>query len=329
MGGPPGGGGYGAAPGQPGMGGTPPVQFGDAGGTAKKTGFLTDSWTLVSGGAVLMGIVAAAITFVLSGLGVGVMIGAGAGIGLVLAVVLMVVGKAKMLHTVGGVGIALVVSALGAGGMWFITHPSLHIDNQGKTALKIYVDGESVATVKPGAHTSVFVHKGEHKLGYSKDGDKKPSETTKAELKMFKGHLYNPGKTACYWLVVDVYGKASAHGKEQGPQPLQEFYTFDSVDNWFTENPEYVKVKKKEKGKVKTSLQHANMCMEFKACSVKVRSALIDCQIKALDITDDAAYDKAFQACGDAAAAGCKGGAVDTAAAKTAEDGAEKAAKDK
>jgi hypothetical protein len=298
----------------------------------KKTGFLTDSWALVSGGATVVGLLAAAITFVLSGLGVAVMIGVGAGLGLVLAVVLMLVGKAKMLHTVGGVGIALVVSAIGAGGMWFITHPSVHIDNQGKTALNIYVDGEKVETLKPGAHASVFVHKGERKLGYSTDKEKKPTETTKADVKMFKGHLYNPGKTACYWLVVDVYGKASAHGKQQGPQLIEEFYTFDSVDNWFTENPEYVSVKKKEKGKVKVSLQHAKMCMEFSKCSVKVRNALVECQIKALDITNDDAYDKAFQACGDKAAASCgAGNADDAAAAKKGDDeeGGEKAAKGK
>jgi hypothetical protein len=119
-----------------------------------------------------------------------------------------------------------------------------------------------------------------------------------------KAHLYNPGKTACYWLVVDVYGRASAEGKSWGPQPIQEFYVFDSVDNWFTDNPQSVTINtKKEKGKVKVALQRAVQCMDFTSCPLSVREKLIDCERKNID------NDEAFNACHDAATADCKASA--------------------
>ena len=141
-----------------------------------------------------------------------------------------------------------------------------------------------------------------------------------------KGTLYNPGKSACYWLEVDTYGKASTSGVAAGPQPMKEFYSFDSVNNWFKDNPESVKLnrKKGEKGKVQTALQRAKACMEFVKCPVAVREKLILCQRKAFDAENDSA----FEACGDEAVASCEAaGGEEAPAAPSSQPSASASAK--
>jgi hypothetical protein len=293
MGGPPMGG--------PPMGG-PPGGFG--GGPSKGGGGFLRSWAVASPVAVVAALIAAGVTFLLSFLPVAAMAGIGAGIALVLAIGIGLVGRAKMLHLIGMAGIGLVGGAIGGGAMWFLTHPGVYVDNASNEPINVYVDGEKIATVKADSHLLVNIDKGSHKLGWSPEGDKKPKKTVKAEIGMFKAHLYNPGKTACYWLVVDTYGAVSAAGKKDGPQPLEEFYVFDEVNNWFSENPEFVTVDKKSKGKTQTAVQRAKMCMQFKECGLKVREKLIECQQKAISADDESAFDS----CGDKAAQSCKPG---------------------
>ena len=289
---------FGAAPGM--MSGSPVL----AAAGAKKPGFLA-SWQVLSGGAVVCALIAAGIMFVMPDMAIGVIAGIAAGIGLVLSVVLALIARPKIIHAVGAVAIGLVGGAAGGAGMWFFTHPTLHVDNAGKDAIKIYVDGKSVLSVAANSNNTVNVHKGSHTLGWSKDGETKPTGTVKADLSPTKAHLYNPNKTACYWLVVDTYGKASASSTAWGPQPLQEFYAFDTVDNWFSDNPQSVTINtKREKGKVKVALQRAVACMAFANCQTSVRDKFIDCQRKAIAADNE----DAFNACDTTAAAECKPG---------------------
>jgi hypothetical protein len=203
-------------------------------------------------------------------------------------------------------GVVVVGLAIAAGGGWFALHPTTYVDNAGKKTLNVYVDGKKVATLEAGDHESLSLMTGSHEFGYSPKGKKKPTETVKGDVGMFKSHLYNPGKTACYWLVVDRYGRTSGSGPS-GPLKIKEFYQFSKVDNWFSENPEVVRLKKKQKGKTKVALQRAKMCMQFRDCALKVRQSLVKCQSKALDADDEAAFD----ACGDKAQSSCKSGGGD------------------
>ena len=250
---------------------------------------------------VVCGVVGVGVAFVLSSFPIAVMGGVGAVIGVILGIVGVVVTKPGMLNSIAMAGTALLVGGGGGAGMWFLTHPGVWVDNPSADTLTIFVDGEKIGTVKPNANAKFNIAKGERKLGYATGKAKKPEETVKADVEMGGNHLYNPGKTGCYWLQVDVYGSANAGTKKQGPLEIKEFYTFDSVDNWFKDNPEVVSVDKKSSGTTKTAVRYANMCMEFKKCSLAVRDKLAKCTIKAFDKESE----EAMQACGDEAAAKC------------------------
>ena len=113
-----------------------------------------------------------------------------------------------------------------------------------------------------------------------------------ADIGMSGGNLYNPGKTGCYWLVVDVYGEASADDDQHGPLALAEFYHFDKVDNWFSGNPDFVTVNENQSGTTKTSLQLFEDCIAYNHCKDNVRDKLIACIAKAAEKQDkDGAQD--------------------------------------
>jgi hypothetical protein len=249
------------------------------------------------------GLIPGAAMFVMPDMPVGLVAGIAAGGGLVLSVVLSIIARPKVLHAVGAVAIGLVCGAAAGGGMWFFSHPTLHVDNAGKEAIKIYVDGKAVLTVPANSNDTVMVYKGSHTFGWSKGSESKPEAgTVKGVMSPMKAHLYNPAKTACYWLEVDTYGKASASGLASGPQSMQEFYAFDKVDTWFGDNPQSVKINtKREKGKVKVALQRAVACMAFSSCATTVREKYIECQRKAMAADNE----DAFNACDGTAAAEC------------------------
>jgi hypothetical protein len=94
-------------------------------------------------------------------------------------------------------------------------------------------------------------------------------------------HLYNPGRTACYWLEVSTYGSANDKGMVQGPQALDDFYTFKHIDNWFVENPKSISTK--GSGGTRVSVAPMKICEELveHGCSVAVRNDMMDCAIKA------------------------------------------------
>lgn len=207
---------------------------------------------------------------------------------------------------IGALVTGLLVGPVGAGVAWAVAHPSVHVDNATAESIQLWIDGQPSIVVpsnQGGAvPPSVDVSYGSHKFGYSKSGASQPEATVDADVTMHDAHLYNPGKTACYWLDADAYGSATVHGIVQGPQPIKEFYSFDKVDTWFGGNPQSITVQNGNSGGTRVALQRASECMELARanCPVAAREALIDCERGARD-------DASFDACTAKARASCGG----------------------
>ena len=158
--------------------------------------------------------------------------------------------------------IAALVTPPAAGTVYMLAHPSVRIDNAGTTTLQIWVDGVATKLAAPNDDRPVWmwVTYGKHTFGYSGVGADRPEHTTEVDVTMRGDHLYNPGKTACYRLVVDRYGDASTSGEPHGPVPVSEYYTFHDIYTWFANNPDRVQVSSDSSGTTKTALQRMDDC---------------------------------------------------------------------
>jgi hypothetical protein len=208
-----------------------------------------------------------------------------------------------MFFGAGTLTFALIAAPLFAGGTWFFAHPQVHIDNAGPDALQIWLDGKKSIVVPSNVNgsppPSIFVPKGKHVFGWSKEGAAAPEGTADANVTMNDAHVYNPEETACYWLVADSYGSASVMGVQKGPQPIQEFYTFDKVDTWFGDNPQTISVDHSSRGGTRVALQRAKACMYLAehGCDAADRDKFIECEKAATD-------DESFKKCEDAVSCG-------------------------
>jgi hypothetical protein len=195
----------------------------------------------------------------------------------------------------GSLTIGLLLAPGAALGVWFAAHPQVHIDNAGASAMQIWVDDKPRMVVQANAsgaeQPSMYVPFGKHTFGYSPVGEARPVATVEGNAKMMDDFLYNPGETACYWLIADSYGSASVSGIAQGPQPIQEFYSFDNIDTWFGENPQSVSVSNGRTGDTRIALQRAKACMDLveHGCSIEVRQQFQTCVRTA---NTDADFDK-------------------------------------
>jgi hypothetical protein len=212
----------------------------------------------------------------------------------------------SMFFGAGTLTFALVAAPLFAAGTWYVAHPQVHVDNAGNEALQIWLDGKKSVVVPVNTNgvspPSIFVPKGKHTFGWSKEGATAPQATVDANVTMNDAHLYNPEETGCYWLVADSYGAASVMGVEKGPQPVREFYSFDKVDTWFGENPQSISVQSGQGGGTRVALQRAKACMYLAehGCDAEARDKFIACQKAAND-------EAAFNRCEDAVACGTVG----------------------
>ena len=209
----------------------------------------------------------------------------------------------SMFFGAGTLTFALIAAPLFAGGVWFVAHPQVHIDNAGADTLQIWMDGKKSIVVPSNVNgavpPSIYVPKGKHVFGWSKEGAEAPTATVDANVTMNDAHVYNPEETACYWLVADSYGASSVMGVQKGPQPVQEFYSFDKVDTWFGDNPQSISVESGQSGGTRVALQRAKACMYLAShgCDAEARDKFIDCEKAA---TDDASFKK----CEDAVSCG-------------------------
>jgi hypothetical protein len=204
---------------------------------------------------------------------------------------------------------ALVVALGAAAFVAFAVRPEVYIDNGGAQPAQIWIDGKpsivAQSTLNKGqTRATIEVPIGTHVFGWSPVGAKAPVGQTKPRKVEWMGdHLYNPNSTACYWLDVSVYGSASSKGMQQGPQPVDEFYTFSSINNWFKDNP--TSISTKSSGETRTAINTIKYCQELTAqgCPVEVRSAFAGCIAKAV-----AADSKpAIETCVSEAAKTCAG----------------------
>ena len=169
-------------------------------------------------------------------------------------------------------------------GAWFFygTHEEVVVDNKGAMEVTIFVDGTKVASIPPNVletkPKSIRLTRGKHKLGYAMGSVDKPVESTDVEVTDAPVHLYNPGKTSCYW----VYGGAS------GPRHVEDYYEFPSIDGWFIPSSAGV------------SLQRNRACVDLaeKHCPLALRNELVDCQARAATAAENTrCVDQAFDAC--------------------------------
>jgi hypothetical protein len=202
---------------------------------------------------------------------------------------------------------ALVVAAGAAALVAFAVRPEVYVDNGGKEPVQIWIDGKPsivapATRAKGQTRPTIEVSKGSHVFGWSKVGASAPTGQTKPRaVELFGDHLYNPNSTACYWLEVSTYGTANAKGMQQGPQPLDEFYTFKSISNWFKDNPPSVSTK--SSGETRTAINTMKVCEELTedGCSMEVKKSFTLCAGKAYAKDDKNAFDD----CINEAAKGC------------------------
>src|SRR5690606_14844209 len=99
------------SPGPGGHAAGPPVVRGDVGG--KPRGLL-HTWAATAGSAALAGLLAAAATFAMTDVSLAFLTGMGTGIGLVFVVLLLILGRPRLLHAIGALPLGLAVAAAGS-----------------------------------------------------------------------------------------------------------------------------------------------------------------------------------------------------------------------
>jgi hypothetical protein len=202
--------------------------------------------------------------------------------------------------------IALFVTGGASTFVSFAVRPSVHIDNASKQAVQVWVDGKPSVVAQPvsglGERPTINLPMGQHTFGWSPVGASAPVETTAARKVAWLGdHLYNPGKTTCYDLDLTIYGSASGKGKQQGIQPIDDFYTFDHVDNWFKENPHTVSTK--GSGATRMALLPVEVCASLaeQGCALPIRTEMVECLRKTqgtiVQLGVKACIEKAVQRC--------------------------------
>ena len=187
----------------------------------------------------------------------------------------------------GALAVALLVAPAASLAVWLSPTRRCISTTPGTRRSRSRVDGAPRIVVQPNAPDrpppSIWVAYGKHTFGYSKVGAAGPEGTVDAAATILDDFLYNPARTACYWLVADRYGSASVDGIAQGPQPIKEFYAFDKVNTWFGDNPQSVQVSTGESGDTRVALQRAKACMQLaeQGCDAAARERFTSCEIAA------------------------------------------------
>lgn len=173
--------------------------------------------------------------------------------------------KLRMIVTI----VAVVVIAIGGSiaGIYFYTHPQLYMVNTtGADGVSVFIDGEAVATKlrnataeAPGLTESTHIASGTHKVE-AKDASGRVLESFSVDFASgSNGYLYAPmhNKDICFFIQADRYGSALGSGaKDQLLDRSRNFWPMpSSIDFWFRDNPDSVKLGKGQRSTVKRALR--------------------------------------------------------------------------
>ena len=190
--------------------------------------------------------------------------------------------------------LALVLAIVSSSSAWLIHTRSLYLDNPTGEAMVVFVNGKQ-HELAAGANQKIYIEKEDnYRLGWSLDG----AGTAQDEFETAIGDeaMYNPGRTGCYWLQIDVYsvsGTQSVHNSESwGPQPIRDLYMFKKVDKWFAPNPEELELSSSQRSARRIAVLHDGDCMRFSACDITVRQKLQTCRANAVRLATDAAVEE-------------------------------------
>lgn len=177
-------------------------------------------------------------------------------------------GFKKLRLIVSIVAVALIAIGGSVAGCYFYTHPQLHmINTTGRDGVSIFIDGESVAAglrnamVESQALTSsAYVASGTHKVE-AKDASGKVIESFSVEFASgSNGYLFAPmhNRDICFFIQADQYGAGiGGTAKDQLLDQNRNFWLMpSSIDFWFQDNPNSVKLGKGQKSAVKRALRH-------------------------------------------------------------------------
>ena len=164
------------------------------------------------------------------------------------------------------IGAAALVAPLVAFVAWRADHSRMFVDNASEDPIAVWVDGERVEVVGPSPlaadPTTVWVTRGWHEIGWS--APEAPSPAVTARKHTGDDILYNPGRTACYWRVVDVYSvDPSGAPTDDGPLRREELPEVGGVDNWFEPNPETIELRQHEHRATRTAIVRYDRCTQL------------------------------------------------------------------
>jgi hypothetical protein len=173
--------------------------------------------------------------------------------------------KIKLIATI--VGVAVLGIGGSIAGCYFYTHPQLHMVNTtGQNGVSIFIDGEAVATnlrnanaEAPGLTDSAYISSGTHKVE-AKDASGRVIESFSVNFASGSdGYLYAPmhNKDICFFIQADKYGTGLGGGaKDQLLDRSRNFWPMPaSIDFWFRDNPDTVKLGKGQRSTVKRALR--------------------------------------------------------------------------
>lgn len=181
----------------------------------------------------------------------------------------------------GHLATALVLPLALAGAVWASAHPSVCFYNPTGQPLAFYVDGQATGQpVAPGAYVKEDVSYGNHVFGWAAPGESGPTSTTTATVTSGRQHLLNPDEAGCFWVRRAAYGNAKVGDLENGPQPIQPFYTFRKVDIWFGDVPKSIRTK--QSGETRVAVQNYTECSRFrKTCARAIVDEALACDANA------------------------------------------------
>lgn len=175
--------------------------------------------------------------------------------------------------------IPLAVQPVAFAAFW-VAHPEIRVDNGTGSAIRVWVDGKDKGIIEPTAAKATDLATvrsgwGSHTFEWAPID--RPNQKTKvtSEIELGGTHLWDPGRTHCYWRILTTYGDATSDGAETGPRPRSELYGFSKIDEWFVESPH--QVNSKESGQLRYSLQRDLNCASVSHCGTAAVDKYWDC----------------------------------------------------